>query len=94
MNEQVIGAIRILLITVGTSMATKYGLDQNLVPALAGAVITVGTAAWSLYMKRQQGLVNAAAGVPGVKIVAPDTIANATPATNVVPASQNDVVTK
>lgn len=93
-NEQLMASLRIMMISVGVSLATKFGIDGSVVPAIVGGLFALATAGWSLYTRRKQGLINSAANAaPEVKMVAPDAIASAGPA-NVIPASTNKVVSQ
>jgi hypothetical protein len=57
-------------------------------------IVTVLPALYSIWKSRNQGKIETAATVPGVKIIAPDEIANASPKANVLPASEHQVSSK
>lgn len=92
MNEQLLSVIRTLLLAGGTSVATKYGLDQNLVPAIVGGLIALATAGEAIWAKRKQGLVNSAAKVSTTVVVPAALAANAP--SNVVADDTHQAVLK
>lgn len=77
MNEQLLSMVRAMLISAGTAAATKYGVDQNLVPAIVGGLIALATAAEAVWAKRKQGIVNSAAKVATGMVVPPELAKNA-----------------
>lgn len=92
MNEQLLTLIKSGLISAGTAIAVKFGLDQSYVPAIVGALITLGTSGWAIYAKRRQGIINSAAKV-ATSIVVPAELATNAPA-NVNSEVTHAVVTK
>lgn len=92
MNPQIESLIKSALISAGTSIAVKYGLDQNLVPAIVGGLLAAATAGWALWSRRQQGIINSAAKV-ATQITAPKALADNAP-DNVVASETHVVVSK
>jgi hypothetical protein len=93
MNEQLFSALRIMMISAGVSLATKFGIDQSLVPTIVAGLFAFATACWSLYTRRHAGLVASAATVPGTTIVTTPDIAAVTPP-NVKSNAVSQVVSK
>lgn len=72
----------------------KGYLPQDVATELGAAIVATLPALYSVWKSRNQGKIEAAASVPGVTVVAPDAMANATPKTNVVAASETSVTSK
>ncbi|RVU21772.1 hypothetical protein [Methylobacterium oryzihabitans] len=79
-REQALSFLRTVL-QVGGGIAVGRGwIGADEMTALAGAVLTLAATAWSLYARRDAGLVAAAATVPEVhRIVAAPRLADAVP---------------
>lgn len=50
--EQLAGVARTVLATVGGILVSKGYVDNATMTAVVGAVVTLGTAGWSVYAKR------------------------------------------
>lgn len=72
----------------------KGWLPQDVATEIGALIVTLLPALYSIWKSCNQGKIDAAANVPGVKIVAPDEIANAIPKANVLPASEHEVAPK
>jgi hypothetical protein len=93
MNEQIMSALRIMMISAGVSLATKFGIDQSVVPTIVAGLFALGTAAWALYTRRQAGLLASASNVLGTTIVTHPPLSTI-PAPNVVSSDDFKVVPK
>lgn len=72
MPDSVAAVVRYILIAGGTWVAAKYGITDLNVEGLAGAVLTVLTVVWGVFVKK--GTVAVPAGsVPVSKTVSPVT---------------------
>lgn len=58
---------RQLLLAVGGGLVAKGYLDSGTLEAIVGAVITLATSAYGLWVRRKAGLVATAAALPEVK---------------------------
>lgn len=67
---------------LGTWGATKGGFLVQNWELISGVILTVGTAVWSLYINRDNGVIQAAANLPEVKkvVVTTEKLAAATTA--------------
>lgn len=52
LTPELLGAIRILLMTAGGFAVGKGWVDENTLGMIVGALVTLGTAAFSMYAKR------------------------------------------
>ena len=52
LTPELLGAFRILLMTAGSFAVGKGWVDENTLAMIVGAVITLGTAVFSMYAKR------------------------------------------
>ncbi|CAN7338189.1 hypothetical protein LJR090_002569 [Bosea sp. LjRoot90] len=69
-NVQFWSFLRQILLTVGGGLVTKGYLDSGTLEAIVGALITIATAVYGLWLRRKAGLVASAAALPEVsKIV-------------------------
>lgn len=86
--------IQYLATALAAYVAGRGWLPQDVATELATWLVGALPVAYSVWKSRNQGKIETAAQVPGVTIVAPDTIAEKAPAANVVPASEHRVVSK
>lgn len=90
--------VRVTMQYLATALAAyivgKGWLPQDAAMQVATYLVGAIPVIYGVWKSRTQGKIESAAKIPGVTIIAPDEIANATPKTNVVPASQNTVVPK
>jgi hypothetical protein len=76
-NLQLAAFIRNTLISVGSGVAVKYGLDASLVPSVVGAGMTIAGFAWSAWGHTRNNTIAATRSIPGVEaVVAIPSIAN------------------
>lgn len=84
-QEQFLSLLRTILQVAGGALVTKGYVDDATMQATIGAILTIGATAWGIYARRDNGLVESAAAVPGVtEIRARPDIAQSVPARNVV----------
>lgn len=84
-QEQILSLVQTILQVGGGMLVTRGVMDDATMQAAIGALLTIGVTAWGLYTRRNNGLVESAAAVPGVNLIrAEPGIANAVPAKNVV----------
>lgn len=84
-----------MVITAGASyVAGKGWLPADTASQLAVWLVAGIPIAIQIWNSRDSGKIAAAAQVDGVKIVAPDQIANSLPANNVLPQSAHDITPK
>jgi hypothetical protein len=77
MDPQLLAFIRNTLISAGTGIFVKYGLDAAAVPSLVGAGMTVTGFAWSALGHTKASMIAAAASLPDVQaVVAIPSVAN------------------
>ncbi|PWT71913.1 MAG: hypothetical protein C5B60_10290 [Chloroflexi bacterium] len=77
MDPQLLAFIRNSMISAGTAIALKYGLDASFVPAAVGGIMTVIGFGWSALGHTRNGTISAAAALPEVKaVLAAPAIAN------------------
>lgn len=78
MNAQMLAAIRIVVMLVCSSLATRGALsektaatlsDPATVEAFAYAALALGAAAWGLWSRRPHGIIQDAAALPQVNAV-------------------------
>lgn len=69
LDAQVMALIRNLLISGGTALAVKYGLDSSMVPTIAGAIITGTGFIWSAWGHTRNSTIASAAALPEVQAV-------------------------
>lgn len=75
-NVQFWSFLRQILLAVGGGLVTKGYLDSGTLEAIVGAIITIATAIYGLYIRRKAGLVATAAALPEVaKIITTPEIA-------------------
>ncbi|MFH6786332.1 MULTISPECIES: Pam3-gp28 family putative phage holin [Methylobacterium] len=88
MNQEQLTALLRTLLQFGGGIAVGRGwIDAETSTALTGALVTLIVTAWGLYVRRNAGLVAAAAAVPAVKAILADPLtANAIPSAKVQPA--------
>ncbi|KMO21059.1 hypothetical protein [Methylobacterium platani] len=88
MNQEQLTALLRTLLQFGGGIAVGHGwIDAETATAVSGALLTLLVTAWSLYARRNAGLVAAAAAVPAVKaILADPATAQAVPSAKVRPA--------
>jgi hypothetical protein len=55
--DMVGGIVRAILAAVGGALVTKGTVDSETWSLITGAVVAVGTAAWSVYTNRQSKIV-------------------------------------
>lgn len=79
MNDQVLTAIRLTMTSLGVSLATKWGIDGSLVPAIISGLFALLTAGWSLYSRREAGLLISAAEVKNTTVITNPAMAAITP---------------
>lgn len=65
-NVQFWSFLRQILLAVGGGPVTKGYLDSGTLEAIVGALITIATAAYGLYIRRKAGLVATVAALPEV----------------------------
>jgi hypothetical protein len=94
MNYTQLKQLLSMAVTAGMSyVAGKGWLPQDTASELAAWIVAGIPIAISVWSARDKGKIAAAAQVEGVKIVAPDPIANSLPA-NVLPESSHDITPK
>lgn len=90
--------LRVTLQYLATGLAAYVAgrgwLPQDVATELATWLVAGIPIVYGVWKSRTQGKIETAANVPGVTVVAPDTIAAASPKPNVVPASQTEVTPK
>jgi len=93
-NEQIFSALRSILLAGGAFAVGKGWVDNATMLAITGALVTLLTAGWAVWLNRKTGLIAAAATVnKDVTIVAPHDVATATPGIpNIVSNEANKVV--
>lgn len=98
-GPQLAGIIRALMAGLGF-VAMKYGIDEatwgtltDAITVLSGAVLTIGTIAWSYYSNSTKGLVEQAADQREVKKITTDVdLANSIESRKVVPVDPGRTV--
>ncbi|AWB24199.1 hypothetical protein DA075_27715 [Methylobacterium currus] len=88
MNQEQLTTLLRTLLQFGGGIAVGRGwIDADTATALSGALVTLLVTGWGLYVRRNAGLVAAAAAVPAVRtILADPATANAIPSAKVQPA--------
>ncbi|TGD96483.1 hypothetical protein [Methylobacterium nonmethylotrophicum] len=89
MNQEQLTTLLRTLLQFGGGIAVGRGwLDADTATALTGALVTLLVTAWGLYVRRNAGLVAAAAAVPAVAaILADPATAQAIPNAKVRPSA-------
>lgn len=92
-QQQILGLVRMLLMTLGSILATKGIIDNasvasdvDLIMTAIGSLIAVGSVAWSIWRNTHKNTIAAAASLPKVQtIVTTDqTTADKVPSAKVV----------
>ncbi|WP_126116414.1 MULTISPECIES: hypothetical protein [unclassified Bosea (in: a-proteobacteria)] len=65
-NVQFWSFLRQILLALGGGLVAKGYLDSGTLEAIVGAIITIATAAYGLWVRRKAGIVAAAAALPEV----------------------------
>lgn len=68
-TEQFWSLVRTLLQTVGAALVTRGYLDDGSMQIVVGALMTLITTGYSLYIRRKAGLVASAAALPEVATI-------------------------
>lgn len=85
-SEQIGALIRHLLTAAGAGFVAKGAIDQSTLTIIVSLAVVVGSSAYDIYLKRQNGIISSAAKMPEVeKIeVKNSNVANNIPSTKVV----------
>lgn len=86
--------LQYLATALAAYIAGKGWLPDDVALEVATLLVGLIPALIGVWKSRDKGKLEAAAKVKGVTIVAPDDVARATPAENIVPSSENEVVKK
>lgn len=73
-QEQTLSLVRTLLQIIGASVVTNGYMTGGQWEALVGAVLTIGVTVWGIWVRRNTGLVEAAAAVPEVQKIVTDPV--------------------
>ncbi|MET4315882.1 hypothetical protein [Bradyrhizobium sp. RT4b] len=68
-SDQVMGVIRAILAAIGGFILAKGWVSAETWTWIAGGIVTIGGALWSLWSNRPAGLAGAAQKIDGVNVV-------------------------